>query len=44
MARNRKKFANQRFIRTIDLALMRRLLDPHQATLRGLDMAVFNAD
>jgi len=44
MARNRKKFANQRFIRTIDLALMRRLLDPHQATLRGLDMAVFDAD
>lgn len=29
MAKNRKKFANQRFIRTIDLALLRRLLDPH---------------
>ena len=44
MAKNRKKFANQRFIRTIDLVLMRRLLDPYQAALQGLDMAVFDAD
>jgi hypothetical protein len=44
MAKNRKKFANQRFIRTIDLTLLRRLLDPHQAALRGLDMAVFDSD
>ena len=44
MTKDLKKFVNPRFVRTIDLALMRRLLERHADTLRGLDLGVFDAD
>ncbi len=44
MARDLKKFVNGRFIRTIDLGLMRRLLDRHADALHGLDLSLLNGD
>ncbi|HLI12754.1 MAG TPA: hypothetical protein VKY65_14270 [Alphaproteobacteria bacterium] len=41
MAKNLRKFANLQFLNTVDLALMRRLLERHAAALQGFDMAVF---
>ena len=42
MAKNLKKFVNPKFTRTIDLALMRRLLDRHAEKLINFDMAAFD--
>ena len=39
MAKNLKKFVNLAFLKTIDLTLMRRLLERHEACLSGLDLA-----
>ncbi len=44
MAKNLKKFVNPKFTRTIDLALMRRLLDRHAENLTGFDMSVFGGE
>jgi len=44
MAKNLKKFVNPKFTRTIDLALMRRLLDRHAESFEGFDMAVFDSE
>ncbi len=44
MAKNLKKFVNPKFTRTIDLALMRRLLERHAESLDGFDMAVFDGE
>ena len=44
MSKNLKKFVNPRFVRTADLHLLRRLLEPHAAQLKGLDMAVFDGE
>ena len=38
MAKDLKKFVNLRFLKTIDLGLMGRLLARHQDKLRGLDL------
>jgi hypothetical protein len=42
MAKNLKKFVNLTFLKTIDLALMRRLLERHEAHLSGFDLAIFD--
>lgn len=42
MAKDLKKFVNPKFTRTIDLALMRRLMVRHQAALRGFDLATLD--
>jgi hypothetical protein len=42
MAKNLKKFVNLAFLKTIDLTLMRRLLERHETRLSGLDLAVFD--
>lgn len=44
MARNLKKFANPKFVRTVDLGLLRRLLERHRARMPGFDFAVFDGD
>ena len=44
MSKNLRKFVNPRFVRTADLHLLRRLLGPHAAQLKGLDMAVFDGE
>ena len=44
MAKNLKKFANARFVRTIDLGLLRRLLERHANALTGLDLAILDDD
>lgn len=44
MARDLKKFVNGRFIRTIDLGLMRRLLERHADALPGLDLSLLDGD
>lgn len=41
MARNLKKFVNPKFTKTIDLALLRRLLERHRHGLQGFDLGVF---
>ena len=41
MAKNLKKFVNPKFSRTIDLTLLRRLLERHAESLDAFDMAVF---
>ena len=41
MAKNLKKFVNPKFTRTVDLGLLRRLLERHKPALRGFDLAVF---
>jgi hypothetical protein len=42
MAKNLKKFVNLTFLKTIDLTLMRRLLERHETQLSGLDLSVFD--
>ncbi|MBI4184172.1 MAG: hypothetical protein HY521_09270, partial [Proteobacteria bacterium] len=44
MARNLKKFVNPRFTKTVDLALLRRLLERHRDGLRGLDLDLFEGE
>ena len=44
MAKNLKKFAHARFVRTIDLGLLRRLLERHANALSGLDLAILDDD
>ena len=44
MAKNLKKFANARFVRTIDLSLLRRLLERHADALPGLDLTILDGD
>ena len=44
MAQNLKKFANARFVRTIDLSLLRRHLERHAEALPGLDLAILDGD
>ena len=41
MAKDLKKFVNLTFLKTVDLTLMRRLLERHTAQLRGLDLLAF---
>lgn len=42
MAKNLRKFANLQFLNTVDLDLMRRLLERHAAALHGFDGSVFD--
>lgn len=44
MPRNIKKFVNPKFVKTIDLAILRRLLERHAATLHALDLAALDED
>lgn len=44
MARNLRKFVNPKFTRTIDLALLRRLLERHRDGMRGFDLGVFDRE
>ncbi len=44
MPRNIKKFVNPKFVRTIDLAILRRLLERHAEGLNALDLAALNED
>lgn len=44
MAKDLKKFVNPKFVRTIDLVLLRRLLERHADTLRGLDLSGIGDD
>jgi hypothetical protein len=41
MPKDLKKFVNLTFLKTVDLTLMRRLLERHGAQLRRLDLTVF---
>jgi hypothetical protein len=43
MARNLKKFVNPKFTRTVDLDLLRRLLQRHAHELNGLELGLFEA-
>ncbi len=42
MAKNLRKFANLQFLNTVDLDLMRRLLERHAEALHGFDGSVFD--
>jgi len=42
MARNLRKFVNPKFTKTIDLGLLRRLLERYQDGLHGLDLSIFD--
>ena len=44
MAKDLKKFVNPRFLKTIDLALMRRLLERHRDALKVLDLQILEPD
>jgi len=44
MSNNLKKFVNPKFLRTVDLVLLGRLLDRHKDALRGLELEDFGAD
>lgn len=44
MANDLKKFVNPRFTRTVDLILLRRLLERHADNLQGLDLSDFGDD
>jgi hypothetical protein len=44
MAKNLKKFVNRSFIRTIDLGLLRRLLDRHRDHIQSLDLSLLDGD
>ena len=44
MAKDLKKFVNPKFVRTVDLALLRRLLERHADALQGLDLSGFGTD
>src|SRR5262245_48680659 len=41
MAKDLKKFVNPKFTRTVDLGVLRRLLERHKAGLQGVDFARF---
>ena len=41
MSKNLKKFVNPKFTRTVDLGLLRRLMERHQTNIQGFDLAVF---
>jgi hypothetical protein len=44
MAKNLKKFVNPRFLKTVDLSLLRRLFDRHSGQLQGLDLGLLDRD
>ena len=44
MAKNLKKFVNPRFLKTVDLSLLRRLFDRHSGQLQGLDVGLLDRD
>lgn len=44
MAKDLKKFVNPKFVRTVDLGLLRRLLERHADALQGLDLSSFGDD
>ena len=44
MAKNLKKFVNPRFIKTVDLTLLRRLFERHGSQLQGLDLGLLDRD
>ncbi len=44
MAKNLKKFVNPRFLKTVDLILLRRLFDRHSGQLQGLDLGLLDRD
>lgn len=44
MGKDLKKFVNPRFMKTIDLALLRRLFERQRPDQRGIDMAVFDGE
>jgi len=44
MARNLKKFVNPRFLNTVNLDLMRRLMERHDDDLHGIDLTLFDED
>lgn len=41
MAKDLKKFVNPKFTRTVDLAILQRLLERHEVDLQGIDFALF---
>ena len=44
MAKNLKKFVNPRFLKTVDLALLRRLFERHHTQLQGLEFDLLDRD
>ena len=44
MAKNLKKFVNPKFTKTVDLGLLRRLLERHRSALKGFDLGVLDGD
>lgn len=44
MAKDLKKFVNPKFLRTVDLALLRQLLERHRAEIKGLEFDIFDRD
>lgn len=44
MARNLRKFVNPKFTRTVDLALLRRLLERHRDGLQGFELDIFDGE
>ncbi len=44
MPRNLRKFVNPKFVRTVDLILLRRLLERHRSQMPGFDFAVFQGE
>ncbi|HET6377003.1 MAG TPA: hypothetical protein VFG05_01635 [Methylocella sp.] len=42
MAKDLKKFVNPKFLRTVDLVLLRQLLDRHRAVIKGLEFEIFD--
>jgi hypothetical protein len=44
MSKNLRKFVNPRFLRTVDLSLFRRLLEPHAAQMKGIELGTFESD
>lgn len=44
MAGNLRKFVNPKFLRTIELKLMRRLLERSASTMKGFDLSVLDGD
>lgn len=44
MAKNLKKFVNKKFMKTISLELLGRIMERHQADLHGFDLGVFGED
>lgn len=44
MAKNLKKFVNPKFTKTVDLGLLRRLMERHRSALKGFDLRALDAD